>query len=164
MDVCDDVKACDNLQHFKKSEAINPSTPECNRCPEDISNWEQNAVCDFEEMSSCSCTYEEKSFCFLECNPSGTWTLVCGRGPDVPVGFNGVPPPVNLESFCSLDLITSEDHFSISKCVDICKAAECCKDKTCAEEVSFCSSYISCYNVWEVDELMNKDSEAEFGT
>jgi len=82
--------------------------------------------------------------------------MACEGGKPLIDFNNSAPPPVELKSFCSLKLITSQDPFAITKCLEICKVAECCKEQTCLEKLSFCDSYMSCYSVWEVYELNKK--------
>jgi len=73
--------------------------------------------------------------------------------------IDSIPPPVDLQQFCSVDLITSEDPFRITKCLEFCQAAEICKEECderyeeCKQRLSFCDSYVTCHTVWEVDTL-----------
>jgi len=127
------------------------TSPECIQlCSEGTKDW-QNNVCNTTEIGSCSCSYDEDTSCSLYCDEPGTWVMECDGDSSFPNNiYNRAPPPVDLGSFCSLELITLKDRFQITKCLDICNVAECCKEETCLEEVSFCNSYVSCHTVWKV--------------
>ena len=63
-------------------------------------------------------------------------------------------PPLDLDEFCSIDLITGDDIFYENQCKELCEPALCCIDKedNCKDETDFCNKYKACNAVWAVSQ------------